>query len=148
MADAAAVCLADRGHGNEVILRVSGDLRGSYLLHRPDVTDRLRGTYDPDEATELGACAIAILVMRDQTGLTVQRAFKGEGFDYWLGTVDEERPFQQMARLEVSGIRRGDRRRVAARLKEKLERVRSSEEALTAYVVVVEFSTPQARVGK
>jgi hypothetical protein len=53
-----------------------------------------------------------------------------------------------MARLEVSGIRRGDRRRVMARLKEKVTQVRSSDGALAAYIVVVEFSAPQARVEK
>jgi hypothetical protein len=148
MADAAAVCLADQGHGSEVALRVSGEFRAAYQLHRPDVTDPMRGTYDLEEATELGACGIAILVMREQTGLTVQRAFRGEGFDYWLGDIDEQRPFQQMARLEVSGIRHGDRRRVTARVKEKLAQVRSSEGALATYVVVVEFSAPQARVEK
>jgi hypothetical protein len=146
MADAAAVCLEEQGHGNEVILRVSGEFRTSYRFHRADVTDVMRGTYDFEEATELGACGIAILVMSDQTGLTVQRAFRGEGFDYWLGNIDEHRPFQHMARLEVSGIRRGDRRRVTARMKETLAQVHSSEGALAAYVVVVEFSAPQARV--
>jgi hypothetical protein len=53
-----------------------------------------------------------------------------------------------MARLEVSGSRRGDRRRVTARVKEKLAQVRSSQEAFAAYIVVVEFSAPQARVEK
>jgi hypothetical protein len=86
--------------------------------------------------------------MRDQTGLTVQRAFKGGGFDYWLGTVDEDRPFQNLARLEISGIRRGNRRQIAARVKEKSEQVRRSDGALPAYVVVVEFSAPAARVEK
>jgi hypothetical protein len=148
MADAAALCLADQGHGSEVILRVSGEFRTTYQLHRPDVTDPMRGTYDLEEATELGACGMAILMMRDQTGLTVQRAFRGEGFDYWRGNIDEQRPFQQMARLEVSGIRHGDRRRVTARVKEKLVQVGSSEGTLAGYVVVVEFSAPQARVEK
>src|SRR5262245_34735279 len=105
MADAAAVCLDDQGHCDDVALRVSGEIQASYMLHRSDVTDRMRGTYDLEEATEFGACGVAILVMRDQTGLTVQRAFKGGGFDYWLGTtIDEAQPFQNLARLEVSGI--------------------------------------------
>jgi hypothetical protein len=146
LADAAAVCLADQGHGSVVALRVSGEFQVSYLLHRLEVTDRMRASYDTDEATEFGACGIAILVMRDLTGFTVQRAFKGGGFDYWLGVADEARPFQNLARLEVSGIRRGNRRQIAARMREKLQQVRPADGELPAYAVVVEFSTPAVRV--
>jgi hypothetical protein len=148
MADAAAVCLADQGHGIDVNLTVTGEFHMSYQLHRAHVTDEMLGTYDPDEATEFGACGVAILVMRDRTSLTVQRAFKGGGFDYWLGTVDEERPFQNLARLEVSGIRRGGRGQIAARMKAKLEQVRRSDNRQAAYVAVVEFSAPEVRVAK
>ena len=148
MADAASVCLADQEHEIDATLRVTGEFRASYLLQRGYVTERMRSTYDPDEATEFGACGVAILVMRDRTGLTVQRAFKGGGFDYWLGTVDNDEPFQNLARLEVSGIRRGDRRQIAARMKAKLAQVRRSASFLVTYVAVVEFSAPEARVAK
>lgn len=125
---------------------MTGAFRAVYRLDRTEVTERARGTYDPDEATEFGACGIAILVLRAQTGFTVQRAFKGTGFDYWVGKVDGERPFQNMARLEVSGIRRGGPRLVRARLRQKLAQVRSSDASLPAYAVVVEFGRPEARV--
>jgi hypothetical protein len=148
LADAAAVCLEEQGHGLQVTLQVAGEFRGDYVLHRHEIDDRVRSTYDPEEATEFGACGIAILLMRDQLGLTVQRAFRGEGFDYWLGTVDENLPFQIMARLEVSGIRRGSSGRIAARLRQKREQVRSSPEALLAYIMVVEFGTPMVRVAR
>jgi hypothetical protein len=148
MADAAALCLGEQGHGREVSLRVTGEFRARYILHRSEIGDQVRATYDADEATEFGACGIAILVMRDQSGWTVQRAFKGSGFDYWLGTIDAERPFQNMARLEVSGIRHGNAGRITARMKEKREQVRVGDAALPAYIVVVEFGSPQARVEK
>jgi hypothetical protein len=148
MADAAAVCLEEQGHGSGVMLRVTGEFRTTYLLHRTDVTDPMKGSYDTEEATEFGACGLAILVMLDQTGLTVQRAFKGGGFDYWLGSIAADRPFQNLARLEVSGIRRGNRRQVAARMREKLEQVGRSDDTLPAYVVVVEFSAPEVRVQR
>jgi hypothetical protein len=146
MADAASVCLEERGHGTEVRLHVTGNFRGVYRLHRLKVTGRMRGTYDPDEATEFGACGIAILVIRERTGLTVQRAFKGDGFDYWVGMADAHRPFQNMARLEVSGIRHGQPRQVRARVRQKLEQIRLSDAILPAYVIVVEFNRPEARV--
>jgi hypothetical protein len=148
MAAAASVCLAEQEHELEVSLRVTGEYRTSYLLHRGDVTARMRATYDPDEATEFGACGVVLLVMHDLTGLTAQRAFKGGGFDYWLGPINDQEPFQNLARLEVSGIRRGDKRQVAARMKAKLAQVRRSDSDLPAYVAVVEFSAPEARVVK
>jgi hypothetical protein len=146
MADAAAVCLADQGHVGVIALRVTGAFRAVYLLHRLEVTDQMRATYDPDEATEFGACGVAILVMRDLTGFTVQRAFKGGGFDYWLGMADEEKPFQNLARLEVSGIRRGNRRQIAARIRGKLQQDHPTDGGLPAYAIVVEFSAPVVRV--
>src|SRR5947209_9202128 len=106
----------------------------------------MQATYDTEEATEFGACGIAILVTLDLTGFTIQRAFKGGGFDYWLGVMDVDRPFQNLARLEVSGIRRGSRRQIAARIREKSEQVRRAGGGLPAYVVIVEFSTPVVRV--
>jgi hypothetical protein len=118
VADAAAVCLAEQGHDSEVVLRVAGEFRATYRLERLDVTNLMRASYDPEEATEFGACGIAILVMYDLTGPTVQRAYKGGGFDYWLGSASEEQPFANAARLEVSGIRHRDRRQIAARVRE------------------------------
>jgi hypothetical protein len=148
MAEAATICLEEQGHGREVVLQVTGEFVATYRLRRPDVTEQMRGTYDAEEATEFGACGIAILVIREQTGWTVQRAFKGDGFDYWLGTVDEDRPFQNMARLEVSGIRQGNESRITTRLKEKREQLRGRDNLLLAYVAIVEFSRPEARVEK
>lgn len=148
MADAAAICLEEQGHDSEAILRVVGEFRATYRLERLDVTEPMRASYDSEEATEFGACGVAILVMRDMTGFTVQRAFKGGGFDYWLGTLNEEQPFANAARLEVSGIRRGNRQQIAARVKQKLAQVRRSDGVLAAYVAVVEFSTPVMRIEK
>lgn len=148
LADAAAVALEAEGHGHEMVLRATSHFRASYLLQRSDVTESMRASYDVEEATEFGACGIAILVMRDQTGFTVRRAYRGGGFDYWLGPADGARPFQNHARLEVSGIRRGDRRQIGARVKQKLGQVRPDRDSLPAYVVVVEFSRPEARVER
>lgn len=148
MTEAAAVSLEERGHGREVELQVGGEFTTIYLLRRPDVTEQMRGTYDAEEATEFGACGIAILVIQDQTGWTVQRAFKGDGFDYWLGTVDEDRPFQNLARLEVSGIRQGNESRITSRLQVKRTQVRARDHHLPAYVAIVEFSRPETRVER
>lgn len=148
MAEAAAVCLEDQHHQQGVGLQIRGKYKTVYSLEWPAVTDRIRGSYDLEEATEYGACGVAILLMREQTGLTVQRALKGGGFDYWLGTAEGELPFQHQARLEVSGIRRGDSSRIKARVTEKLEQTHPSDGTMPAYVVVVEFGRPLAHVEK
>ena len=101
---------------------------------------------DLEEATQQGAYAVAILLLHALTGYTViERSRKGTGFDWWLGTADNL--FQGKARLEVSGILRGTTRRINSRLKARVGQTRQSDRlALTAYVVVVEFGTPRAKV--
>ncbi|MCU0541386.1 MAG: hypothetical protein MUE44_04270 [Oscillatoriaceae cyanobacterium Prado104] len=48
-----------------------------------------------------------------------------------------------MARLEVSGIRKGNRSQINARVKLKTEQTRTSDaQGLPAYIIVVEFSRP------
>jgi hypothetical protein len=52
-------------------------------------------------------------------------------------------PFQRMARLEVSGIRKGSQGQINARIKQKTEQSRASDAGgLPAYIIVVEFSRP------
>src|ERR1700680_191776 len=75
----------------------------------------------------------------------VERSRKGTGFAWWLGT--EDNLFQGKARLEVSGILRGTTRRINSRIKARIGQTRQSDNlALTAYVVVVGFGTPLAKV--
>jgi hypothetical protein len=101
---------------------------------------------DPGETTEQGAYGIALLLVRALTGLTVvERSRKGTGFDWWLGPDD--RLFQAKARLEVSGIREGDLRTIRSRVRVKVKQTeRSDVSGFPAFVVVVEFGTPRARV--
>ena len=113
LAEAASVCLEERGHPLACELIVTGAHVEAFRLERLAVSDLLHRTYDdPDEATEEGACGVAILLAREITGLSVvRRARRGTGFDYYLGT-DAALDFQ--ARLEVSGIRRGNEAQVEA----------------------------------
>lgn len=87
------------------------------------------------EATQYGAYALALLLMRALTGYTViERARKGTGFDWWLGNDDNL--FQRKARLEVSGILHGTKRRLNARVRARLRQTRQSDELeIPAYVV-------------
>ncbi|WP_225913810.1 hypothetical protein [Leptolyngbya ohadii] len=111
------------------------------------VTEQAKRCWNDEEyTTEQAAYAIAFLLILQLTNLTViERSRKGTGFDYWLGSQDSTAtlPFQRMARLEGSEIRRGDRSQINARVKQKLEQTGASDaEGLPAYIIVIEFSRP------
>jgi hypothetical protein len=148
MVQAAVVCLDDQAHSSPVSLVVDGTVTASFsLTWSEEVTEAKRRFWnDLEEATQHGAYTVAILLIRALTGYTViERSRKGTGFDWWLGTDDDL--FQRKARLEVSGILRGTPRRINSRIKARLGQTRQSDNlALTAYVVVVEFGTPRAKV--
>lgn len=151
LAEAAAVCLVNQGHGETCLLQVRCEAQQrAFTLHRPQVSEPMRRAYrDLQEATELGACGVAILVARNITGHTVvERSVKGTGFDYWLGAVHSAEsalePLERKARLEVSGILQGPIELVQARVQEKIRQTRRSAGQYPAYVLVIEFSTPLA----
>ena len=150
LAEAAGVCLESQGHSPGVALHVRGDSRTSYALAWPAISAQsLRAWNDPEEATEYGASAIAILLAKREIGYEViRRSHNGTGFDYWLGDVTSE-GFQDKAGLEISGIRRGRDSIVNARVEEKLRQARRSRLLrLPVYVIVVEFGRPLAEVRK
>ncbi|MHB8808884.1 MAG: hypothetical protein ACYC9M_02570 [Desulfobulbaceae bacterium] len=150
LAEAGAVCLESQGHTNGRELFVQGMLSRNYALRWPEVTDQMeRCLNDPEVATEHGAVGIAVLLMKSLIGYAViQRSRKGTGFDYWLGN-ETDMPFQNKARLEISGIRNGNQKSVKTRVREKLTQTEVSDETkLPAYVVVVEFGQPVAEVGQ
>ncbi len=151
LAEQAAVCFDAAGHSSgEAALAVRGYVEASWRLRWPAATEQMRRAYrDIPEATEQGAYGVAILIVRTITGLTVvERSVKGTGFDYWLGE-DMGHPFQNKARLEVSGILQGTASQINARLKQKETQTRVSDKfRLPAYIVVVEYGGPNARVSK
>jgi hypothetical protein len=101
---------------------------------------------DLEEATEWGACALALLVMRALTGYdVVECSRRGTGFDYWLGTGNSA-PFPHMSKLEVSGIRHGDTAMIAARMSSKRRQTETAVGQEPVFIVVVEFSEPRAQV--
>jgi hypothetical protein len=103
---------------------------------------------DEEYATEQSAYGLhfAFLLILQLTDLTViERSRKRTGFDYWLGIQDSTAmlPFQRMARLEVSGIRRSSQSQINTRVKQKTKQTGVSDaEGLPAYITVVEFSGP------
>lgn len=153
LAEAAAVCFANQGHDETCLLQVQWEAeQRPFTLHRPLVSETMLRSYrDMQETTELGACGVAVLVVREIIGYTVvERSVKGTGFDYWLGTVNSSpsglEPFERKARLEVSGILQGGTKIAEARIREKIFQTRRSAGDYPAYLVVVEFGTPMARM--
>lgn len=104
---------------------------------------------DQDETTEYAACGIACLLIIELTEYTViERAFKGsdQGFDYWLGFEDDPELIYR-GRLEASGIFHGNSSQVAQRARQKIQQTNASDHlGIPAYAVVVEFSSPTAKM--
>jgi hypothetical protein len=149
LAEAGAVCLEDQGHSNGVELKVYGEFIEAFKVYWPNVTGQMRLCWnDREMTTEHGAYGIGILLIRDLTNFSIiERSRKGTGFDFWLG-YEDELPFQNKARLEISGIRKGDDSMVKARVQQKLKQTERSQGSLPAYIVVVEFSRPLSHVVK
>ena len=150
LAEAATVCLEEEQHTSGVAMKVTGTHELSVSLAWSCATEQQRRNWaDPREATEYGAIACAILVARKLTGLQVTgQARKGTGFDWWLGAEpDAAGPFQNLARMEVSGIRKGDEAAIRMRVNQKQQQTTQSDAttSLPAWAVVVEFGGPQTR---
>jgi hypothetical protein len=152
LAEACAVCLEEQGHSQGMEITVDGDFNTKFELRWQPVTEQMLRCWNDEEfTTEQAAYGIAFLIIREITDLTViERSRKGTGFDYWLGTLDadEELPFQNKVRLEVSGIRKGNGSRIQARVKQKKEQTKASDGLFPAYIIVVEFSTPLSFIAK
>jgi hypothetical protein len=147
LAEAASVCLEEQGHGLSTGLRVEGDFLAAFPLHRLTADEQMRRSHnDAEKATENGACGIAILAVRDLTGLGVLlQSRRGMGFDYWL-SPQEDFLFQSALRLEVSGIRRGKEGSIRERVRRKMKQTERSGDLAPALIAVVEFSGPRLRL--
>ena len=161
LVQAAIICLEESNHASGVTLAVDGDLHAEPEVCWDPLPNaaQSRHSWDPDDATEQGACALAVLLIDKFTDYTiVERAAKrlgprrGSGFDYWL---DKKDSFQSQptdlqlfsARLEVSGIRKGSHADIVARSKQKVNQTKQSDFlSIPAYVVIVEFGSPQSTV--
>lgn len=130
-------------------LTVQGAVSQTFVIAPQPVTEKMRGSYaDLQEAVEWAACAVAFLIVVEETPYTVvSRSRKGTGFDYWLGDKKAKAPlFQDKARLEVSGILTGSDSDITRRMKTKQAQVSQHQSKLSAYVVVAEFGQPKAQL--
>lgn len=155
-AEAAAVCLEENDHVQGVTLSISGAKEASVELKWSPTTRQTKNThFDLQDATEDGACGVAIALLRHlDDKLVIRKSWKGKGLDrghdYWLGNVEDNElpPFQKDTRLEVSGILNGSDKDLRRRLREKHRQVQSSSSTLPGLAVVVMFSHPEAGVKR
>jgi len=152
LAEAAIECFDGQKH----LVGVTMFLEGA-CVHRLRVIwdramnemQRRRTWRDPNPAIEHGAYGIAALIISELTDYTVAaRAWKGDGFDFWLGQKDSTSfLFQGLARLEVSGVGHGSRGVLGNRVTQKSKQIlRSQYMGLPGVIIVVEFGTPRSSV--
>lgn len=148
LAESAAVCLEDREHQTGIQLFVVGMKTCTVQLEWLAVDEQQKRCYnDMQEATEWGACCVAILLVKELTGkVVVERSRKGPGFDYWIGEEDDDVLFRGKARLEVSGILFGTTAQIDTRVKQKKAQIKLTDHLAPGYVAVVEFGNPMAHV--
>ncbi|MCF8124486.1 MAG: hypothetical protein K9K34_18950 [Desulfarculaceae bacterium] len=111
--------------------------------------DKLQGAYNADDATEFGAEALALLLIRENTDFTaIRRAAKGTGIDYWLG-YKESLFSRNDARLEISGIlvEKGSNT-IKNRLKVKIKQTEASSHIFPVFVSIIEFGSPKSETVK
>lgn len=152
LCEASTYCFQFHKHLNGVELKITGMSEKVLKVNwESEATEQIKRAWnDEQDLTEFGACGIAILLILKLTNFTViQRARKGSGIDYWLGYKDSDIPFQNSARLEVSGILTGDEKTIASRANQKLKQTEPSDNlSLPAFVAIVEFSKPQTYLVK
>lgn len=148
-AEAGAVCLDGQGHAIGIEMDVKGSYAKRFSLDWPEVTEQMKNSWHDDQvATENGACGVALLLVKELTDYSfVQRSRKSTGFDYWLGSTNNSL-FQNMARLEVSGIRSGGENLISGRKNIKTKQIDKSNTHLPGFVVIVEFGVPVSHVVK
>lgn len=151
-AESGAVCLENQGHQREVNLKIYGDFQDSIKVTWHPATEQMLKAYnDLQDATENGAYGMAILLILNLTEYTIlQKSIKGTGFDFWLGKKGQTNLlFQEKIRLEVSGILKGDQKKVDQRFKEKSNQTnRSDDSGLDAIIAIIEFSLPLSKLQK
>jgi hypothetical protein len=142
------VCFYHNGHSSGVRLRVQYESSNETIpvFWSGDVTDQLLRAYaDLIQATNFGACTIALLLIRELMEFTaIEQAIRGTTIDYYLAPQDQDEVliFNRAARLEVSGIlKESENNTVDARVKKKLRRLKQKGD-LPTFIIIVEFSQP------
>lgn len=149
--EAFEVCMHESGHQETVTLKMAGLTDEDITICWEDhVDEQIARTYaDMAYTTEHGAVCLSVMLTTALTPHTIiERSRKGTGIDYWLGDKDSLL-FQKKARLEISGILKGDDALMKSRHHAKTRQADKSDgHNIPAYISVIEFSRPKALFTK
>ena len=152
------VCLETNGHYSGVQLELIFDNKkdNCKVIYNGKLSSRLLKSYaDSNKTTDFGACAIALLLIREYTDYVAEQAANttGNGIDYYLikknENYDEELLFNYSGFLEVSGIRAETKNTyIKKRLNEKIRRLEyyNHDFSIPTFIIIVEFVKPHTRV--
>lgn len=150
--DSALICLDHNNHKSPTNLKVDGQDKIDFVLNwKNKITLKMRNTWkDLQEATEKGAEGIAVLLVSHLTHYKIiERSAKGTGIDYWMSEKDSILPFQNSARLEISGLLKKNDSDYKQRIKKKKKQTEQSDNTnIPAYIAVIEFESPKATLVK
>jgi len=106
-----------------------------------------------NEATDRGACAIALAALELNTNLvSLMPAIHGSGADYiaglpakdlfayWASFDGDPDELENAYRIEISGVGSGDEKVLIARLKDKMRQLVSGTSNLPAIAIIVGFN--------
>lgn len=148
-AEAACVCLEKLGHLPGVKMMVRGDGEGKVVLQWKKLGTTVFDSWvNLEEAVEDAAYGLALALIWELSEYQiVKQSNKGSGIDFWLGKKEEGYPFQDKAKLEVSGILRGTMGQINARVKQKMAQATASDGGgQQVFVIVAEFSRPFSKI--
>ncbi|MEO1144550.1 MAG: hypothetical protein AAFY26_02990 [Cyanobacteria bacterium J06638_22] len=138
--EAARVCL-DRHHISPKEFTLEDDrVEAITRVEWVATDDRTQKAWDRDDATEVGACALAIAAVElSRNMFAIRRAEKPTGADYYISLTNEDaEDLENCLRLEVSGTR-SDKAEVRKRLPIKIDQTRRGNSNLPAIVAIVGF---------
>lgn len=152
LAEAAMVCFHLNQHESGVVLKSSGTLNESFeITWSEELTDDMIDSWkDLNEATEYGATAIAILLTNEI--LKMKRVVRNIGAaDYIISDVEmnEDQSQYPVVYLEISGIFSAIlNNSISKRVSQKVLQVKKGIASAPFLVVVVEFSSPEAKIER
>ncbi|MEM9888353.1 MAG: hypothetical protein AAF849_20835 [Bacteroidota bacterium] len=150
LAEAAMVCLHLNQHESGVVLKSSGTLNEDFeIVWSEELTEDVIDSWkDLNEATEYGATAIAMLLTNEV--LKMKRVVRNIGAaDYIISDVEmkTDQSNYPMVYLEISGIFSATTNNtLTKRVNQKVLQVKKGVASAPFLVVVVEFSSPEAKI--
>lgn len=157
MSEAAVVALTLNGHKSGVILKIEGDFKEEYqIIWKEPLTDNVIHAWgNLRDVVSHASVALSLLLIQELTNFVFfEIGLINTGIDYWISTKTE--PNEDMyfpereARLEISGIftaNNSNTINMRVNLKKK-QAEQSDESGLPAYISVIEFSIPKAKIVK